>query len=101
MGKATEEYVEQIRALNEAIQRISQQAEALGKNMEEMETLSRNLTGVNAIYEIQLRSAGGQLTAVDQVNEQTQKMAKQIEELNGLYARMIEAMTSNMNRPQI
>ncbi len=101
MDKATEEYVEQIRVLNEAIQRISLQTEALGRNMEEMDTLSRNLTGVNALYEVQLRSAGGQLNAIDQVNEQTKKMAKQIEELNSIYARMIEAMTSNMNRPQI
>ena len=29
------------------------------------------------------------------------EMAKQIEELNSIYARMIEAMTTNMNRPQI
>lgn len=101
MGKVTEEYIEQVRALNEAIQRISQQTEALGKSMEEMDTLGRNLTGVNAIYEVQLRSAGGQLGAIDQVNEQTKKMAQQIEELNSIYARMIEAMTSNMNRPQI
>ena len=30
-----------------------------------------------------------------------EKMADQVEELNALYARMIEAMTTNMNRPQI
>lgn len=101
MDKVTEEYIEQVRTLNEAIQRISQQTEALGRNMQEMDTLSRNLTGVNALYEVQLRSAGGQLNAIDQVNEQTKKMAQQIEELNAIYARMIEAMTSNMNRPQI
>lgn len=98
MDKVTEEYVEQVRALNEAIQRISQQTEALGRNLEEMDTLSRNLTGVNAIYEIQLRGASGQLNSIDQVNEQTKKMAQQVEELNGLYARMIEAMTTNTNR---
>ena len=69
--------------------------------MEELDTLGRNLTGVNALYEVQLRSAGGQLGAIDQINEQTQKMAKQIEELNSIYTRMIDAMTSNMNRSQI
>ena len=99
MDKATEEYVEKVHALTEAIERISQQTEALGRNMEEMETLSRNLTGVNALYEVHLRSAGGQLNAIDQVNDQTKKMAQQIEELNNLYARMIEAMTSKMERP--
>ena len=101
MDKATEEYVEKVRALTEAIQRISQQTEALGRNMEEMDTLSRNLIGVNALYEVHLRSAGGQLNAIDQVNEQTKKMAQQIEELNSLYARMIEAMTLKMDRPQV
>ena len=101
MDKATEEYVEKMRILNEAIQRISEQTEALGRNMQEMDTLSRNLTGVNALYEIQLRSAGGQLDSIDKVNEQTKIMAGQVEELNKLYARMIEAMTTNMNRPQM
>lgn len=101
MDKATEEYVEKVKALTDAIQRISMQTEALGRNMEEMDTLSRNLTGVNALYEVHLRSAGGQLNAIDQVNEQTKKMAQQIEELNNLYTRMIEAMTSRMDRPQI
>ena len=101
MDKATEEYVEKVRMLTEAIERISQQTEALGRNMQEMDTLSRNLTGVNALYEVHLRSAGGQLNAIDQVNDQTKKMAQQIEELNNLYARMIEAMTSRMDRPQV
>ena len=101
MDKATEEYVEKVRELTEAIQRISKQTEALGRNMEEMDTLSRNLTGINALYEVHLRSAGGQLNAIDQVNDQTKKMAQQIEELNSLYARMIEAMTLKMDRPQI
>ena len=101
MDKATEEYVEKVRELTEAIQRISKQTEALGRNMQEMDTLSRNLTGMNAVYEIQLRGASTQLDAVSQVNEQTKKMAQQIEELNNLYARMIEAMTSRIDRPQI
>ena len=101
MDKVTEEYVEQVRALNEAIELISKQTEALGHNLEEMETLRRNLTGVNAIYEIQLRNASGQLDSLDHVNEQTKRMAEQVEELNALYARMIEAMTINTNRQQI
>ena len=101
MDKVTEEYIEQVRTLNEAIAQISKQTEALGENLEEMETLRRNLTGVNAIYEIQLRNASGQLNSLDQINEQTQKMAQQVEELNSLYTRMIEAMTTNTNRQQI
>ncbi len=101
MDEVTEEYIEKVRTLNDAIKHISEQANALGRNMEEMETLGRNLTGINALYETQLRSAGNQANAIDQVNEQTKKMAAQIEELNAMYARMIQAMTTNMNKPQI
>ena len=100
MDEVTEEYIEKVRTLNEAIKHISEQANTLGQNMEEMETLARNLTGINALYEAQLRSAGNQANAIDQVNEQTKKMAQQIEELNAMYARMIQAMTTNMNQPK-
>mgnify|MGYP003309704345 CR=1 FL=1 len=100
MDEVTEEYIEKVRALNETIKHISDQTEALGRNMEEMETLSRNLTAVNAIYEIQLRGASNQLHNIDTVNDQTKKMAEQIEELNNVYSRMLEAMTANMNKPQ-
>ncbi len=100
MDEATKDYVDKVRTLNEAIQRIAQQSETLSRNMEEMETLSRNLMGINALYEVQLRSAGNQVGAIDQVNEETKKMARQIEELNAMYTRMLEAMTINMNRAQ-
>jgi methyl-accepting chemotaxis protein len=100
MDAVTEEYIEKVRALNETIKHISDQTEALGRNMEEMETLSRNLTAVNAMYEIQLRGASSQLNNIDSVNDQTKKMAEQIEELNQVYSRMLEAMTANMNKPQ-
>ena len=100
MDEVTQEYIDKVRALNETIKHISDQTDALGRNMEEMETLSRNLTAVNAMYEIQLRGASSQLTNIDAVNDQTRKMAEQIEELNQVYARMLEAMTANMNKPQ-
>ena len=101
MDKATKEYVEKVRALNEAIQRISAQTESLGRNMEEMDTLARNITGINALYEIQLRSAGNQVGSINLVNEETKKMAEQIKELNAMYTRMLEAMTINMSNKQI
>lgn len=100
MDEATKEYVEKIKTLNEAIQRISEQAESLGRNMQEMDTLARNITGINTLYEVQLRSAGKQVDNIDMVNEETRKMAQQIKELNIMYARMLEAMTCNMNRQQ-
>ncbi len=98
MDDATKEYVEKVRALNETIKRISEQTEALGHNMAEMDTLGRNITGINALYEVQLRSAGEQISSINQVNQETKKMAEQIKELNAMYTRMLEAMTINMNR---
>lgn len=98
MDNATKEYVEKIRTLNETIKRISEQTDSLGRNMEEMDTLARNITGINALYEVQLRSAGNQVGNIDLVNEETKKMAEQIKELNAMYARMIEAMTNNMRK---
>ena len=34
---------------------------------------------------------------IDQINEENRKMVKRIEELNAVYTRMLEAMTTNMN----
>ena len=50
------------------------------------------IEGINAIYEMQLRSASTQINTIDQVHEQTRKMARQIEELNAVYARMLQAV---------
>ena len=52
--------------------------------------------GINTIYEMQLKSISTQVGTIDQINEQTRKMARQIEELNGIYNRMIQALTVNM-----
>lgn len=46
---------------------------------------------------MQLKSASQQITTQDEINAQTRQMAQQIQELNNIYARMIEAMTVNMN----
>ncbi len=83
----------------------------------QMENLNRNLSGLNTIYEIQLRSISSQLDTIKQVNDglgrikdmfegstqdsekfhsETELMAKQIEQLNAVYARMLQAMTVNM-----
>ena len=63
---------------------------------DEMENLNRTLTGITKVYEMQLKGASQQIGTIDQINEQTRKMAQQIEQLNQVYARMIEAMTVNM-----
>lgn len=39
---------------------------------------------------------------IDDINEQTRRLAAQIEELNGVYSRMIKALTVNMKmRPAL
>ena len=61
-----------------------------------MNNLNRTLTGINTVYELQLKSVSKQIGSIDRINEQTHHMAEQIEELNGIYARMIKALTVNM-----
>ena len=61
-----------------------------------METMNRTLTGINRFYEMQLRSVGQQSTTIDDVNAQTKKLAEQLEELNAVYARMVETLKMNM-----
>ena len=54
------------------------------------------LTGITKVYEMQLKSASQQIGTIDQINEQSRLLARHIEQLNAIYARMIEAMTTNM-----
>ena len=64
---------------------------------EEMAVMNRNITGINAMYELQFRTVSAQMATIDQINEENRKMVKRIEELNAVYTRMLEAMTTNMN----
>ena len=75
---------------------VGEQSERLTRDSEEMENLNRTLTGIAKIYELQLKGASQQVGTIDQINEQTHKMAGQIARLNEIYTRMIEAMTVNM-----
>lgn len=97
MEEATTHYVDELRRLTEMLSKVSAQSERLTQDSEEMENLNRTLTGISKVYEMQLKSASSQIGTIDEVNEQTRKMASQIAELNKIYARMIEAMTAKMN----
>ncbi len=99
MEEATESYVEQLKKLTETLQKVAEQSERLTRDSEEMENLNRTLTGICKVYEMQLKGASQQIGTIDEINDQTRKMAEQIAELNRIYARMIEAMTTNMPRP--
>lgn len=96
MEEATTNYVEQLNNLTETLKKVSEQSERLTRDSEEMENLNRTLTGICKVYEMQLKGASQQIGTIDEINEQTRRMAEQIAELNSIYARMIEAMTVNM-----
>lgn len=96
MEEATTTYIDRLNELNELLLKVAAQSDRLTTDSEEMENLNRTLTGISRVYEMQLKSASQQMATQDQINEQTRRMAEQIQELNAIYARMIEAMTVNM-----
>lgn len=80
----------------------------------QMEQLNSTLSGLNALYEVQLKSISGQIDTIEQINKglqrlkssysdslpdgtlivrETERMASQLRELNDAYARMLQAMT--------
>ena len=87
LADAQANYLDELKRLTETLQKVSDQSVRLTRDSEEMENLNRTLTGICKIYEMQLKGA----------SQQSKRMAEQIEQLNGIYARMIEAMTVNMN----
>lgn len=105
---------------------ITQNSENIQKSsggyVEQMEALNRNVSGLNTIYEIQLKSIASQLDSIDRVNrglkdirdmyeksanessrycEETEKMARYMKQLNSVYEKMITAMTINMYNPMM
>lgn len=97
LADAQANYLDELKRLTETLKKVSDQSARLTRDSEEMENLNRTLTGICKIYEMQLKGASQQIGTIDQINEQSKRMAEQIEQLNGIYARMIEAMTVNMN----
>lgn len=97
LNEAQSKYVDELKALVETLNKVNEQSSRLTRDSEEMENLNRTLTGISRIYEMQLKSASQQVGTIDEINAQTKKMAGQIEQLNRIYARMIEAMTVNMH----
>ena len=103
MADAQNNYVEELKKLVETLEKVNEQSTRLTRDSEEMENLNRTLTGISKVYEMQLKGASQQIGTIDQINEQSRKRAQQIEQLNKIYARMIEAMTVNMRAaaPQV
>ncbi len=94
--EAVKNYAEELTELTEVLGRVKAQAARMSTDSEEMENLNRTLTGIATVYELQLRNISKQVSTIEQIDEQTRRMARQIEELNDVYARMIQALTINM-----
>lgn len=92
MEEATNNYVEELKRLTTMLSAVADQSQRLTRDSEEMENLNRTLTGISRVYEMQLKSASAQMGTIDEINEQSKRMAEQIAELNKIYARMIEAV---------
>ncbi|MCD8193839.1 MAG: gliding motility protein GldL [Tannerellaceae bacterium] len=85
--------------------------------VQQMETLNRNLSGLNSVYEMQLKGISSQIDSIENINHglnrirglyessvvdssvfkaETEKMAQQLSQLNQVYGRLLQAMTVNM-----
>lgn len=100
MEEATQEYIEKLRILAETFHKVDEQSARLAYDSEEMANLNRTLTAINKTYELHFKSISQQVGTIEKINEQTCCLAAQIEELNGVYGRMIQALTVNMRMQQ-
>lgn len=117
LNHVSEVLLESYRAITENSENITRSSTGY---VDEMQTLNRNVAGLNTIYEIQLKSVSSQLDAIDSVNRgmkeirdmyerssamsqryvaETEKMSQYMQQLNQVYANMLQAMTSNMYNP--
>jgi uncharacterized protein YukE len=103
--------------LLQSYRNITENSDTVSENsrgyVEQMAVLNKNLTGLNTIYEIQLKSISSQIDTIDRVNkgllqlrdmyegslegserfkEGTDQMAENLSKLNKVYTRMLEAM---------
>ena len=99
MEEATGKYIEQLRTLSDTFAKDDEQSARLAHDSQEMENHNRTLTAINKTYDLHFKSISCQVGTIDQLNAQTQRLAEQIEKPNHVYARMIDALTVNMNRP--
>ena len=91
----TQDYIARVHDLTLKMEQMCRHSEKMEQSSEEIEQLSRNLISINTFYEMRLKSASTQMENIEKVNEQTRQMVAQIEELNRVYARMVEAMKVN------
>lgn len=117
LNNVSEVLLESYKAITENSENITKSSTGY---VEEMQALNRNIAGLNTIYEIQLKSVSSQLDSIDKVNkgikdirdmyeksssmserycEESEKMARYMQQLNSVYEKMLHAMTVNMYNP--
>lgn len=146
LTEATQKYLEQLSTMSDNMERFSQvthslsdvsdtllhsyktitdNSDGINQNsrgyVQQMEMLNRNISGLNTIYEIQLKSISSQIESIEHINgglnriremydgsvvdssvfrNETEKMTRQLSELNQVYSRLLQAMTVNMGYQQ-
>lgn len=96
MEEATQAYIAKLRTLADTFTKVDEQSARLAHDSEEMAQLNRTLTAINKTYDLHFQSISKQVGTIEQINEETRQLAKRIKELNGVYRRMIDAMSVNM-----
>ncbi|MBQ1987132.1 MAG: gliding motility protein GldL [Muribaculaceae bacterium] len=145
MTEATQRYLDQIAGISEQMAQLRDNTQSLNEvssllldsyraitdnsetisrssmgYVDQMESLNRNISGLNTIYEIQLKSISSQLENIDRVNRglkdirdmyeksasesanycnETERLAHNMKQLNSVYEKMVNALTVNLYRP--
>lgn len=118
--EATTNYVSQLNEISASLAKLQAAMQGLGEASEyaeQMTALGKNIQGLNTMFEIQLRSVSSQLDTIEKVNQglsnirslyengqndsyrirqETDHMARTLQQLNEVYERMLQALTINM-----
>ncbi|WP_029904010.1 gliding motility protein GldL [Prevotella sp. 10(H)] len=116
-----EEFSTTIQSLNEASQKLLGAYKHVTETqgfVDNLATLNENVSGLNDVFNTQLQTINEQMSAIRYINdslirmkglydgaigdsymfrEESAKMTKHIEALNNVYARLLQAMTTNNN----
>lgn len=119
-----EEFSITINSLNEASQKLLKAYNQITETngfVDNLTTLNQNVSGLNDVFNAQLQTITEQMSAIRYINdslarmknlydgaigdsymfrEESAKMTKHIEALNNVYARLLQAMTTNNNPNQ-
>lgn len=97
MEAASQDYIQKLRTLTDTLEKVDEQSSRLTRDSQEMENLNRTLIGINKVYELHFSSISRQVTTIEQINEQTRELAAKIDEVNKIYARMMQQLNIMSN----